>query len=55
MSSTLVFIHHTAPSQNRCPGALQHIIIRGIERMAIFKNDTARDDFIDDSVDLVMS
>ncbi len=28
-------------------GALQHIIIRGIERRAIFKNDTDRDDFID--------
>ena len=31
------------------PGALQHIIIRGIERSAIFKNDTDRDDFIDRS------
>lgn len=29
------------------PGALQHIIIRGIERKAIFKNDTDRLDFID--------
>ncbi len=29
------------------PGALQHIIIRGIERRAIFKNDTDLDDFID--------
>jgi putative transposase len=29
------------------PGALQHIIIRGIERRAIFKNDTDRDDYID--------
>ena len=27
-------------------GALQHIITRGIERRAIFKNDTDRDDFI---------
>ncbi len=29
------------------PGAWQHILIRGIERRAIFKNDTDRDDFID--------
>jgi REP element-mobilizing transposase RayT len=29
------------------PGALQHIIIRGIERKAIFKNDTDREDFLD--------
>jgi REP element-mobilizing transposase RayT len=29
------------------PGALQHIIVRGIERRAISKNDTDRDDFID--------
>ena len=29
------------------PGALQHIIIRGIERRSIFNNDTDRDDFID--------
>jgi hypothetical protein len=28
---------------------LQYIIIRGIERQAIFKNDTDRDDFIDRS------
>jgi len=37
------------PRQARidAPGALQHIIIRGIERRAIFKNDTDRDDFID--------
>jgi REP element-mobilizing transposase RayT len=36
------------PRQARidAPGALQHIIIRGIERKAIFKNDTDRDDFI---------
>jgi hypothetical protein len=26
------------------PGALKHIIIRGIERRAIFKNDTGRDE-----------
>ena len=31
------------------PGALQHIIIREIERKAIFKKDTDRDDFIDRS------
>jgi hypothetical protein len=29
------------------PGSLQHIIIRGIERRAIFKIDADRDDFID--------
>jgi len=29
------------------PGALQHIIIRGIQRKVIFKNDTDREDFID--------
>jgi len=28
------------------PGALQHIIIRGIERKAFFRNDIDRDDFI---------
>jgi REP element-mobilizing transposase RayT len=37
------------PRQARidAPGALQHIIIRGIERRAIFETDTDRDDFID--------
>ncbi len=37
------------PRQARidAPGALQHIIIRGIERKVIFKNDTDREDFID--------
>ncbi len=37
------------PHQARidAPGALQHIIVRGIERRAIFKNDTDRDEFID--------
>ena len=29
------------------PGALQHIIIRGIERKAIFKDDSDRDNFLD--------
>ena len=29
------------------PGALQHIIIRGIERKSIFKNEADRQDFID--------
>jgi putative transposase len=29
------------------PGALQHIIIRGIERKAIFRNDVDRQDFLD--------
>jgi hypothetical protein len=29
------------------PGTLQHSIIRGIERKAIFRNDTDRDDFTD--------
>ena len=37
------------PRQARidAPGALQHIIIRGIERKAIFKNGADRQDFID--------
>ena len=29
------------------PGALQHIIIRGIERKAIFKDDSDRENFLD--------
>jgi len=29
------------------PGALQHIVIRGIERKAIFKDDFDRDNFLD--------
>ena len=29
------------------PGALHHIIIRGIERNAIFKDDSERDNFLD--------
>ena len=29
------------------PGALQHIIIRGIERKAIFKDDFDRENFLD--------
>jgi putative transposase len=29
------------------PGALQHIIIRGIERKAVFKNSADRDNFIE--------
>ncbi|MGB9439622.1 MAG: hypothetical protein WCB15_16865 [Desulfobacterales bacterium] len=29
------------------PGALHHIIIRGIERNAIFKDDSERDPFLD--------
>ena len=37
------------PRQARidAPGALQHITIRGIERKAIFRNETDREDFID--------
>ena len=37
------------PRQSRidAPGALHHVIIRGIERQAIFKDDTDRDDFLD--------
>jgi hypothetical protein len=31
------------------PGALQHIIIRGIEHRAVFKNYFDREDFIDRS------
>jgi putative transposase len=29
------------------PGALNHFIVRGIERCAIFREDTDRDDFLD--------
>ena len=29
------------------PGALRHIVIRGIEGKAIFKDDTDREDFIE--------
>jgi REP element-mobilizing transposase RayT len=29
------------------PGALQHVIIRGIERRAIFKDDADRNNFLD--------
>ncbi|MEN8806560.1 MAG: transposase [Desulfobacterales bacterium] len=29
------------------PGALHHIVIRGIERKAIFKEDTDREDFVE--------
>ena len=29
------------------PGALQHIIIRGLERKAIFKDDSDRENFLD--------
>ena len=28
------------------PGALHHIIVRGIERARIFRNDTDRNDFL---------
>ncbi len=28
------------------PGALHHIIARGIDRRSIFKDDTDRDDFL---------
>ncbi len=28
------------------PGALHHIIARGIDRQSIFKNDTDRNDFL---------
>ncbi len=47
MSSILELIHHAGQAGVDAPGALQHIIIRGIERRAIFNNDTDRDDFID--------
>jgi len=35
------------------PGALHHIVVRGIERKAIFKDDTDRDDFIERLSDLL--
>jgi len=36
------------PRQARidAPGALHHIVVRGIERKAIFKDDTDRENFI---------
>ena len=35
------------------PGALHHIIVRGIERRKIFIDDTDRDNFIDRVGDVV--
>lgn len=37
-----------APPQSRidAPGKLRYVIIRGIDRQAIFKDDTARDEFL---------
>ena len=37
------------PSRSRidAPGALQHIIARGINRQRIFKDDADRDNFLD--------
>ena len=37
------------PRQSRidAPGALQHVIIRGIERKTIFKDDTDRNEFVE--------
>ena len=35
------------------PGVLHHIIIRGIERRKIFRDDKDRDDFIDRLSDLL--
>jgi putative transposase len=29
------------------PGAVHHIMARGIERRQIFRNDAGRDDFVD--------
>ena len=34
-------------STHRCPDALHHIVIRGVERKAIFKDNTDREDFIE--------
>ena len=36
------------------PGALHHIIARGIDRRSIFKSDTDRDDFLN-RVDTILS
>jgi len=36
------------------PGALHHIIVRGIERSRIFKDETDRDDFLDRLSTLVL-
>ena len=39
--------HHAQTITHRCAGALHHVIIRAIERQAIFKDDIDRDDFLD--------
>ncbi len=48
LSSTICIIT-VMPRQSRidAPGALHHVIIRGIERKAIFKDDTDRTEFIE--------
>ncbi|GAB6905890.1 hypothetical protein JCM12296A_17250 [Desulfosarcina cetonica] len=44
------------PRQSRidAPGALHHVIIRGIERKPIFKDNTDRDEFLN-RIDLIFS
>jgi len=39
---------HHMPRRSRidAPGALHHIIVRGIERKTIFKDDADRDNFL---------
>jgi len=39
-------IRHAKKSQNRRPGAVHHIIARGIERRIIFRDDQDGDDFV---------
>ncbi|MEA1876817.1 MAG: hypothetical protein U9N86_08120, partial [Bacteroidota bacterium] len=38
---------YATTSKNRCPGALHHIICRGIERRNIFRDNTDRNRFIE--------
>jgi REP element-mobilizing transposase RayT len=33
-------------SRSDAPGALHHVIVRGIDRRAIFRDDTDRDEFL---------
>ena len=44
-----IHVLHHMPRRARidAPGALHHIVIRGIEGKAIFKDDTDREDFIE--------
>ena len=45
----MIIMATAMPRQSRidAPGALHHVIIRGIERKAIFKDDADRNEFIE--------